>query len=76
MRRILILITALLILSGCIKQGKERKQQGPFTIDLLFEHEGCKVYRFRDNGEYIYYSTCQGTFFNRKTETQYQNTKQ
>jgi hypothetical protein len=31
-----------------------------YDIDYLFEHDGCKVYRFRDNGEYVYFTNCTG----------------
>jgi hypothetical protein len=31
-----------------------------YEIDYLFEHDGCKVYRFRDNGEYVYFTNCNG----------------
>jgi hypothetical protein len=31
-----------------------------YTVEYLFEHDGCKVYRFRDNGNYIYFSNCNG----------------
>lgn len=29
-----------------------------YTIDYLFEHDGCKLYRFYDNGHYVYFSNC------------------
>ncbi len=31
-----------------------------YTVEYLFEHDGCKVYRFRDNGNYIYFTNCNG----------------
>jgi hypothetical protein len=31
-----------------------------YTVDYLFEHEGCKVYRFYDRGNYIYFTNCNG----------------
>lgn len=31
------------------------------NVDLLFEHEGVKVYRFVDNGRYVYYSDARGS---------------
>jgi hypothetical protein len=31
-----------------------------YTVEYLFEHEGCKVYRFEDNGNYVYYTNCKG----------------
>ena len=31
-----------------------------YRVEYLFEHEGCKVYRFYDYGRYIYYTNCNG----------------
>jgi hypothetical protein len=32
-----------------------------FEVELLFEVDDCKVYRFFDGGSARYFSTCQGT---------------
>lgn len=29
-------------------------------VALLFEHDGCRVYRFKDAGRLHYYATCDG----------------
>ncbi len=31
-----------------------------YKVDYLFEHDGCKVYRFYDRGNYIYFTNCNG----------------
>lgn len=31
-----------------------------YTISYLFEHDGCKVYRFWDCGEPVYFTSCNG----------------
>lgn len=31
-----------------------------YSVDYLFEHEGCKVYRFQDNGNFVYFTNCKG----------------
>ena len=31
-----------------------------YQVDYLFEHEGCKVYRFVDHGNYVYFTNCNG----------------
>jgi hypothetical protein len=36
------------------------KNNGTYTVEYLFEHDGCKVYRFRDNGQYVYFTNCKG----------------
>ena len=29
-----------------------------YQVDYLFEHEGCKVYRFLDHGQFVYFTNC------------------
>lgn len=29
-----------------------------YKLEYLFEHDGCKVYRFRDHGHYVYFTNC------------------
>jgi len=31
-----------------------------YEVEYLFEHEGCKVYRFRDDGRFVYFTNCTG----------------
>lgn len=31
-----------------------------YQVEYLFEHEGCKVYRFLDHGHYVYFTNCKG----------------
>jgi hypothetical protein len=31
-----------------------------YSVEYLFEHDGCKVYRFMDNGNYVYFTNCKG----------------
>ena len=31
-----------------------------YEVDFLFEHEGCRVYRFYDRGNYVYFTNCCG----------------
>ncbi len=31
-----------------------------YKVHYLFEHDGCKVYRFRDQGNYVYFTNCYG----------------
>lgn len=59
-----LLLFYALILAGCstekplIKQAA--KNNATYTIEYLFEHDGCKVYRFRDDGHYVYFTSCKG----------------
>ena len=31
-----------------------------YKISYLFEHDGCKVYRFEDRSKYVYFTSCRG----------------
>jgi len=31
-----------------------------YQVEYLFEHDGCKVYRFEDKGNWVYFTNCQG----------------
>ena len=66
MRKLIIIIAILL--TGCMKdaQQKEGTSNGNFNVELLFEKDGCKVYRFFDGGHAIYWTDCRG-----KLETAY-----
>lgn len=64
-------------LSGCAKDpiSTERSNNSQINVELLFEKDGVKVYRFTDNGRYIYYTDARGrtewttTHSNGKTST-------
>lgn len=36
----------------------EKTDNVEISVGLLFEHDGCKMYRFKDNGNFVYYSSC------------------
>ncbi|WP_319502204.1 DUF4884 domain-containing protein [uncultured Draconibacterium sp.] len=47
-----------------------------YFVSYLFEYDGCKVYRFYDRGEYIYFTNCQGdvtSFVSDSTHTRIEN---
>ncbi|HNX55996.1 MAG TPA: DUF4884 domain-containing protein [Prolixibacteraceae bacterium] len=48
-----------------------------YAVDYLFEHDGCKVYRFQDMGRWVYFTNCSGdvtSFQNDSTHTRVINT--
>ncbi len=58
------------VVSGCIIPAKPiydkpSKNNMSYNVAYLFEHDGCKVYRFEDRGNFVYFTTCIG-------ETNYQ----
>lgn len=56
----LIAAFALVFLAGCyadpVSTARTNNPQVP--VSLLFEHEGCKVYRFTDAGRERYFANC------------------
>jgi len=61
MKRIKFLLVPIIILFiSCAKYPIAIDQKGEFKVELLFEKNGCKVYRFLDAGRYVYWSDCSG----------------
>ncbi|MGM0464669.1 MAG: DUF4884 domain-containing protein [Bacteroidota bacterium] len=64
----IIRITALIIIAvsfySCFSQrplSRERPDNNrTYRVEYLFEHDGCRVYRFRDQGHYVYFTNCGG----------------
>jgi hypothetical protein len=58
----LILMISIVLLAGCTKPAirSELSNNGQIVVDLLFEKDGVKVYRFQDCGRYIYYTDARG----------------
>jgi hypothetical protein len=58
-------VVTVLVLSGCFTPRiplytKPVQNNKDYVISYLFEHDGCKVYRFVDMGEYVYFTSCNG----------------
>lgn len=63
-KRLSILIVIAAGLTACYS-GRPIAKQVPdnnatYKVDYLFEHDGCKVYRFYDRGNYVYFTNCSG----------------
>lgn len=52
----------VLALAGCDNRAEKTVQTSNenFQVEQLFEHEGCRVYRFVDGGRTRYFVSCQG----------------
>jgi hypothetical protein len=55
----------LVIILAAVACGKQEQRVEETTnnnikVDLLFEKDGCKVYRFYDYGRAIYFTDCRG----------------
>lgn len=71
---LLIAVTALILgLSSCATRQPVSRQVSAnnkdYTVSYLFEHEGCKVYRFYDNGNYVYFTNSAGTVTSISTDS-------
>jgi hypothetical protein len=62
MRRTIITMAALALLTSCGREAESISQSSNsnFTVELLFEVDGCKVYRFQDCNRYHYFTNCKG----------------
>lgn len=58
------ILTSVLILQSCrltrpVSSHIPENNQN-YVVDFLFEHDGCRVYRFYDRGNYVYFTNCFG----------------
>jgi hypothetical protein len=63
LKSFMLLIASAMIVSCSIQQPISKtspENNRTCDIEYLFEHDGCKVYRFRDMGQNIYFTNCQG----------------
>lgn len=73
MKKVLFGLTLSLVLfTSCKREPTEvvTTNNKNFHVELLFEVDGCKVYRFWDHG-YKYFTTCNGSVewkFNQKLQ--------
>jgi hypothetical protein len=56
--RLLVLAFCLIACDPTPAQGTSKTTNASVQVDLLFEHDGCKAYRFSADGEYHYYVRC------------------
>lgn len=63
MKRIALFAILTLALSSCGEDPLATKStDNPnLPVGILFEIDGCKVYRFRDAGQYVYFTNCRGS---------------
>jgi hypothetical protein len=57
MKKLLLAAATIAALTGCYKDAQSTKIEGNgVKVDLLFEHNGIKMYRFLDGGHYHYFT--------------------
>jgi Domain of unknown function (DUF4884) len=68
---------ALLSISGCTIQkpvsSSKANNNHDYTVKYLFEYGGCKVYRFLDGGNTVYFTNCNGEAINKGDSTEIRN---
>jgi hypothetical protein len=59
----IVLSSIFFFMIGCQRDCKATvaTDNPNFHVVLLFETDGCKVYRFSDSGYTLYFTTCQGS---------------
>jgi len=71
--------TLAIIVAGCFTPGQMPvKTQTPdnnqdYKVDYLFEHDGCKVFRFYDRGNVVYFTNCNGEAIVKTDSTEIRN---
>lgn len=58
MKKLVAASLLLLAFAGCYVEAP--KPDTPLSVRLLFEYEGVRVYRFMDDGRYVYYTDARG----------------
>jgi hypothetical protein len=63
--KFLLLGALALVISGCAPANEplftSATDNPRINVEELFEHDGCKVYRFVDARAYVYFTNCNGS---------------
>ncbi|HXB06116.1 MAG TPA: DUF4884 domain-containing protein [Puia sp.] len=78
MRYLLLLLLLLMLtaMSCTVQQpitSEPSHNNQDYCVDYLFEHDGCKVYRFWDRSYYVYFTNCTGEAIARTDSTAVRN---
>jgi hypothetical protein len=62
MKKLLLIVIVLICVFGCVKDpvSTDSTNNSEIDVSLLFEKDGIKVYRFIDNGRFVYYTDARG----------------
>ena len=56
MKKLFVLAIGVMLLASCQGEAQSSTQEGDYQVELLFEKDGVKVYRFYDN-RYHYFTS-------------------
>jgi hypothetical protein len=59
--KLLAVALASLWVSGCLEPEEPKTGGAAYELEMLFEHDGCRVYRFDYYGRSIFYTDCRGS---------------
>jgi hypothetical protein len=68
---LLLLATSCMIQHPITREPAQNNHD--YKVDYLFEHDGCKVYRFWDRDYYVYFTNCSGEAVARTDSTAVKN---
>jgi hypothetical protein len=64
MKQFFPIIALFILVSACSSRrplfSDRPENNKTYEIEYLFEYDGCKVYRFYDRGNYVYFTNCRG----------------
>lgn len=52
-----LVVAVAFFMAGCAKPAQSSTQEGAVKIELLFGHDGVRVYRFKDYGNPVYFTS-------------------
>jgi hypothetical protein len=77
MKNMIFALLAFSVFVGCYTQEPIARQaprnNKTYEVEYLFEHDGCKVYRFEDRGRDVYFTSCRGETVSMTDSTQIRN---
>jgi hypothetical protein len=61
------LFVLLVLLAGCQGPAQKTEIKNGYTVEFLFEQDGCKVYRFEDAGTHYFVTRSGMTISHRRS---------
>lgn len=55
-------------------ETKRPDNNATYSVQYLFEHDGCRVYRFMDRGQFVYFTNRKGETISMSDSTGVRNT--